>query len=134
MGTVIRPASDSIHLDTSFLIRALGRTSPEASQMATWLEEHRSIVVSTLTWSEFVCGPIREHDERVAKRLLSRHIPVGTEQASLAARLFNLGGQRRHSLPDCVIAATAILAGAVLATANPRDFERFTDAGLVLAE
>ena len=43
------------------------------------------------------------------------------------------GGTPQGSLADCMVAASAIRAGAMLATANARDFRRFTSAGLSLA-
>lgn len=130
---MIPSASRPIHLDTSFLVRALDPSSPESSSLLDWLAARRPIAVSALAWSEFLCGPLKDDDARLARVLVQRHFPVGIEEASEAARLFNHGGRRRHSLPDCVIAATAILAGAALATSNPGEFERFIRAGLVLA-
>ena len=50
--------------------------------------------------------------------------------ASPCADLFNLGGRRRGSLLDCMIAAVAVCADAALATTNPGDFRRFQTAGL----
>ena len=134
MGYVIRPASGPIHLDTSFLIRALDPTYTESVQLLDWLSAHHSIAVSALAWGEFLCGPLGEGDEGVARVMVQRHVPVGVNEAAEAARLFNHAGRRRNSLPDCVIAAAAILDGAALATSNRRDFERFVDAGLELAE
>jgi predicted nucleic acid-binding protein len=131
---VIRPASGPIHLDTSFLIRALNPTYAESSKLLEWLSARHSIAVSAVAWSEFLCGPIDAEDEAVARMIVQRHVPVGTDEASQAARLFNHGGRRRGSLPDCLIAATAILDGGMLATSNPQDFERFVGAGLELAE
>jgi predicted nucleic acid-binding protein len=87
-----------------------------------------------LAWGEFLCGPLGEAEEAVARRVARRHVPIGSAEAREAARLFNQGGRRRNSFPDCIIAATAILAGAELATSNPADFERFVDAGLEMAE
>ena len=131
---MIRSAAGTIHLDTSFLIRALDPSYPEGEHLVGWLTENRRVVVSTVAWSEFLCGPTSEREERTAARLLDRQIALGTAEATAAARLFNLGDRRKHSLRDCLIAATAMLDGAALATGNPRDFERFVGAGLVLAE
>jgi predicted nucleic acid-binding protein len=131
---VIRPSTRLIHLDTSFLIRALVPGTEEAARLAGWLGERRSMAVSVYAWGEFLCGPLREPEEERASRIASRHIPVGTQEVTTAASLFNHSGRRRGSFPDCIIAATAILADAELATSNASDFERFTDAGLVLAE
>ena len=131
---MIRPASGPIHLDTSFLIRALDPSGAESRKLFEWLGEHQSIAISSVAWSEFLCGPLSDAERDVARAVVQRHVPLGVDEATEAALLFNLGGRRRHSLPDCLIAATAILDGAVLATSNPKDFERFADARLELAE
>jgi predicted nucleic acid-binding protein len=90
--------------------------------------------VSAFAWGEFLCGPLGNSDEADARRIAYRHVPVGTEEATRAARLFNRTGRRRGSFPDCIIAATAIVSGAELATSNLSDFERFREAGLEIAE
>ena len=58
---------------------------------------------------------------------------LGTEQAATAARLFNVTGRRRGSVPDCLIAAAAITEEAELATEDREDFQRLTGHGLKLA-
>jgi len=131
---VIGPSARTIHLDTSFLIRALDPTYAEWAKLRGWLRARRTVVMCVLAWGEFLCGPLDEVDEAVARRVAQRHIPVTTAEATEAARLFNHAGRRRNSFPDCLIAATAIVAGAELATSNPADFGRFLDAGLMLAE
>ena len=50
----------------------------------------------------------------------------------LAANLFNQTGRKRGSRFDCLIAATAILNQAELATINQSDFKVFTAHGLKL--
>ena len=131
---MIKLASKPIHLDTSFLIRALTLDSREAGELLGWLQERRAIAMSAFAWGEFLCGPLEDAGLALAQRLVKTHVPVGTEEAAEAAHLFNLGGRRRGSFPDCVIAATAIRAGAELATSNGSDFAGFREAGLELAE
>lgn len=130
----MRSATKAVHLDTSFLIRALIPDSEESMKLHRWLDHRSSVAVSAFTWGEFLCGPLGEAEEAVALRVAHRHVPVGTEEVTEAARLFNFGGRRRGSFPDCIIAGTAMVAGAELATSNRGDFQRFMDAGLELAE
>ena len=60
--------------------------------------------------------------------------PVFDRQtAETAVLLFDASGRRRGTMVDCFIAATAIRAGASLATVNTADFRRMVGAGLVLA-
>ncbi len=131
---MIRPPPRTINLDTSFLIRALVPGSDESSRLRTWLGERRSVAISTFTWGEFLCGPLGESDRKDARRIAQKHVPVGTEEATTAAGLFNRTGRRRGSFPDCIIAATAIVSGSELATSNEGDFVCFRDAGLELAD
>ncbi len=129
---MIQPLEQEIHLDTSYLIRTLVPGSPEGAQLRAWLREGRLPAASTLAWGEFLCGPLEEGIEALAARVIRRLVPVGTEEAAEAARLFNRTGRRRGSFPDCIIAGTAIRVGAVLATSDRPDFERFVSTGLEL--
>jgi predicted nucleic acid-binding protein len=122
-----------IHLDTGFLIRALVPGSPESEQMERWLGGGEPIRVSAVAWTEFLCGPVAESDVERALLLFDQPVPLTGAEATGAARLFQVGGRRRRSLPDCMIAATAIRAEAELATTNAPDFFRFADEGLRLA-
>ena len=46
-----------IHLDTSFLGRALVRGPPEDEKVRQWLTEGTALGMSTIAWGEFLCGP-----------------------------------------------------------------------------
>jgi predicted nucleic acid-binding protein len=65
--------------------------------------------------------------------LQSRIIPFGRPEAVKAADLFNQTGRRRGSRFDCLIAATAMLAQADVATVNQSDFKLFVSLGLKFA-
>lgn len=121
-----------IHLDTSFLIRALHGSEPEEKRLAGWLRAEIAIAMSAIAWAEFLCGPVDREQLALAERVVPVRVPLGDPEARLAAELFNRSGRRRGLLIDCMIAATAIEAGASLATANVEDFRRFTPSGLVL--
>jgi predicted nucleic acid-binding protein len=51
----------------------------------------------------------------------------------MAAELFNKTGRRRGSRLDCLIAATAAVARAEIATVNEADFKPFLPHGVKLA-
>jgi len=125
-----------IHLDTSFLIHALRTGSPEAEAIEGALTSGESLGLSAIAWSEFCCGSptvsVTEEDRRQVAALVGQPVRFGAEDALLAAELFNAGGRRRGSLPDAMIAAVAIRAGATLATVNRKDFRLFEPAGLRL--
>ena len=119
-----------VHVDTSFLIRALTSGSAEDRRLRHWLREGAVLAVSAICWAEFLCGPVHEEALELATRLLGQPLPFEAADAAMAAQLFNLAGRRRGSLTDCMVAATAVGAGARLATSNAADFHRFQPAGL----
>jgi predicted nucleic acid-binding protein len=119
-----------IHLDTGFLIRALVRSSPEDLKLRNWLRLRTPVGMSSIAWTEFLCGPVGTGDADMAARIIPDRTPFTDEDAGVAAGLFNLSGRRRGSLIDCMIAAVAVRAGAFLATTNPEDFRRLESAGL----
>lgn len=123
-----------IHLDTSFLIRALVPGSAEAASLGVWITEGRPLAMSAVAWGELLCGPLEADDEALASAVIRTIVPLDAAAASLAASLFNAGGRRRGSFPDCLVAATCVRAGAALAAANPMDFRRFAGAGPELVQ
>lgn len=88
--------------------------------------------MSVITWTEFLCGPVAAAEIELAARMVEEPEPLIAGDAGVAARLFNLGGRRRGSLTDCMIAAVAIRVGAELATTDTADFRRLEPAGLTL--
>jgi len=119
-----------IHLDTSFLVRALVAHSSEESYLREWLAGGTPVRVSSIVWAEFLCGPVEESHINLAAQVFPEPIPFTGEDAARAARLFNLTGRRRGSLTDCMIAAIAVRSRAAVASSNPRDFRRFEAAEL----
>jgi predicted nucleic acid-binding protein len=122
-----------IHLDTSFLVRALAAGTSEDKKLRAWLAAEERLGMSAVAWAEFLCGPVDSAGLELVARIVEERVPFDEGDAALAARLFNETGRRRGSLADCMIAASAIRGGATLATENPRDFRRFEPAGLGLA-
>lgn len=122
-----------IHLDTNFLIAALVPGSAAGVKVTGWLASGEDLGVSTIAWSEFLCGPLSPQDEALARLILPAPEPFLAADASKAAELFNRTGRRSRSLADCQIAAVALRCGARVATVNTTDFVPFHVQGLVLA-
>jgi len=121
-----------IHLDTNFLIGALVPKSIESQKLIGWLRRSEPIAMSAVAWTEFLFGPVLPNDIALASGFIDECVPFDAEAATAAATLFNAGNRRKGSLTDCMIAGAAVADGAVLATNNVADFERFRAHGLVL--
>lgn len=121
-----------IHLDTSFLIRALDPGSPEDRKLRDWIGEGEALGMSSVAWTELLCGPLSPSEMEWAAEIVGQRRNFTPEHAVIAAHLFNDSGRRRGSLIDCMIGATALADGASIATANAVDFRRFATAGLEL--
>ena len=130
---VAEQASDLIELDANFLIDLVQRRAPQDREVQQWITAGSLLQVSSIAWSEFLCGPIDESDVQDAKLLLRSVEPFTERDAALAAELFNNTGRRPRSHADCMIAAHAIIRSARLATVNLRDFKRFEKFGLKIA-
>lgn len=122
-----------IHLDTNFLIEALVPSSLAGVKLQTWLRDGEDVGISSIAWSEFLCGPLTPEDEEVAQLLFPQPDSFLASDAYKAAELFNATGRRTRSLADCQIAAIALRCGARVATANESDFIVFQSHGLSLA-
>src|SRR6266545_3901265 len=122
-----------IHLDTNFLIQALVPNSAAEARLQTWLKEGKDLGISSIAWSEFLCGPLTRADEEVAQMLFPAPAPFLAPDAHKAAELFNATGRRSRSLADCQIAAVALRCDAQMATANAPEFTPFLAHGLTLA-
>src|SRR5437764_9042251 len=123
-----------IHLDTNYLIGLVVKGSSQALDVDGWLAAGESLAASAIAWTEFLNGPVTPLEVSRADAVLqSRVVPFGQPEAVLAADLFNKTGRRRGSRFDCLIAATAILAQAEVATVNQSDFNVFAPHGLKLA-
>jgi predicted nucleic acid-binding protein len=123
-----------IHLDTNYLIGLLVQGSPQAIDTDGWLAAGKELAASALAWTEFLNGPVTALEvSRAYNVLQSRVVPFGHQEAALAAELFNKTGRRRGTRFDCLIAATAVIAQAELATVNQNDFKVFVPHGLKFA-
>lgn len=122
-----------IHLDTNLLIAMVKINDAHhatASRLATGSD---TLFASSIAWMEFSSRPVQPAIAMALQGMLRGGIiPFDENSASLAGELFHLTGSKRRTRIDTMIAATAILTGAQLATANPQDFTPFLPHGLKL--
>jgi len=121
-----------ICLDTNYLIRCLEDGSEEANRITDWYRRGERLIAPMPAWYEFLCGPITAEQEEIVRAFLAEVIPFHEEQAREASRLLNATGRKRGLRVDAMIAATAIVSGARLATGNRNDFAPFLEHGLEL--
>ena len=122
-----------IHLDTNLLIGAgdtADRHHPTARRV---LAGPGPFGCSAVAWKEFHSQPLPSVLADATRGMLTAGIiPFDEATAVLAGDLYHLTGSKRRTRLDTMIAATAILAGAELATVNPDDFQAFLPHGLKL--
>lgn len=122
-----------IHLDTNFLVELVTVGSAGGKRVREWLVAGLKVGTSAIAWSEFCNGPLSREQKDAAFAVLDGNIADFTgRDGEEAARLFNLCGRRRGSHADCMIAASALAAGASVATFNRADFGKFIPHGLRL--
>ncbi len=121
-----------ICLDTNYLIRALIPQTEQAVAVEKWLGSREALCIPAVAWYEFLCGSTEE-EEHLAFSLLAGGILAFTpSEAQVAASGFRSLNKPRRLRVDAMIAATAIVAKAPLATNNRCDFEPFLPHGLEL--
>ena len=121
-----------ICLDTNFLILGLAGGSAEARALIAWTQADEPLITPALAWFEFLCGPVSAAQVNTMRAFIDEIVVVGEAQAEESARLFNAVGRRRHLRVDAMIAGTATVAGARLATNDHADFAAFVPYGLQL--
>jgi predicted nucleic acid-binding protein len=123
-----------IHLDTNALI-ALPIWAKEGHTAIQRIAAGEAAGISAMAWYEFLIGPVDEKEVSLAHAFVNGNIvPVDSDDARLAARLYNRAGRRRALKTDALIAAMAMRAGASLLTVNLDDFRPFVPFGLRLAQ
>ena len=123
-----------ICLDTNYLILGLVARSTEAEELITWSDDGERFCTTSVSWYEFLCGPVNTTQVFSIRAVVESILPFGTPQAQEAARLYNATGRRRQLRVDAMIASAAITNKVPLATNNRQDFESFIPLGLRLAD
>lgn len=119
-----------ICLDTNYLIGGITKDAKEAEELVKWIQLNELLVTPMPAWYEFLCGPVSIAQVMTIRSFISDILPFTEVEAQEAARIFNATGRKRSLRVDCMIAATAMMAGAKLATNNVDDFKLFLPLGL----
>ena len=123
-----------IHLDTNYAIGLVTSPFSLKNQVLAWFKAGEKFSVSAIAWSEFLKGPVAHREVEDVRGIIEGRIKAfDLREAEMAANLFDRTGRKRGTQTDCFIAATAICAGASLATLNRKDFAPFVAAGLRVA-
>jgi predicted nucleic acid-binding protein len=122
-----------IHLDTNYLIEIHVEKSKSRAVLKSLLKEKVEFAISTITWHEFLCGPLeREQKDNIIDLVQNRIVPLTSEMAEVGSELFNLIGRKKGMKADCLIAATSICENSEILSWNADDFKKFKPFGLLL--
>lgn len=121
-----------ICLDTNYLIRSLIPLTEEAIAVENWLVSREALCIPSVAWYEFLCGSTEEEKHLALSLLAGGILPFTPSEAQVAAFGFRALNKPRRLRVDAMIAATAIVSKAPLATNNRSDFEPFLPHGLEL--
>ncbi|MEI7775511.1 MAG: PIN domain-containing protein [Verrucomicrobiota bacterium] len=122
-----------IHLDANILIRLSVPGSGAAKKVRKWLLAGETLSASAPAWFEYISGPVTAQDILHAEAILTGGVAnFEKEHSHKAADLFNLTDRRRAMKLDCMIAASALLHRAKVATTNVTDFLPFVPHGLAI--
>ena len=109
-----------IHLDANVLIRQ-------------WLLAGQPLAASAPAWFEYISGPVTAQEISRAEAILRGGVEDFEKlDSQRSADLFNATGRKRAMKLDCMIAASATLHSARLATTNVGDFQAFVTQGLAI--
>jgi predicted nucleic acid-binding protein len=113
-----------LHVDTDFLIYALGAAGPEREKLMLVAESSAEIQMSAVAWYEYARGPRSPELLAVARTFFGEHgiIPFSEALAEQAAAVFRHLGSPRKRAADIAIGVTAVSMKATLLTRNGRDF------------
>ncbi len=114
----------TVHLDTDFLVYALGVAGPERQRLLQVAESGRVIELSAVAWYEFSRGPRTPEQLATARAFFAADgiVPFSEQIASSAAEVFRQLGSPRRRAADIAIGVTAALRSATLLSRNARDF------------
>lgn len=112
----------SVVVDTDILIQFL-RGNEAAKRFLLSLAAEATPCCSAITVAEIHAG-MRASEKQATQELLDSLIvlPITRRVAEVAGRLKQTTRQMRLALDDCLIAATAVVEGAALATGNRRHY------------
>ena len=114
----------TVHLDTDFLVYALGTVGPERRRLLEVAESGHVIELSAVAWYEFSRGPRTPEQLATARAFFAADsiVPFSEQIASAAAEVFRQLGSPRRRTADIAIGVSAALRNATLLSRNARDF------------
>jgi predicted nucleic acid-binding protein len=119
-----------VHLDTDFLVFAVGRAGKERRRLTRLAASEAVIEMSAVAWYEFARGPRTPEQLAVARSFfaeLDGIVPFSEQLAARAADVFRALGSPRRRAADIAIGVTAAASGALLLTRNANDFAGVPD-------